>query len=89
MLQFSLHFLMGLIGGGVIFAIFFRLSGADSTSAPFGLVLLAVACGSLAVYVSPWATPAVLVAYVVVSLKEHIDERREGRSHPPPGTGGL
>lgn len=89
MLQFTLHFLTGLIGGAVIFAIFFRISAAKSTSAPFGLVLLAVACGCLAVYVSPWATPAILLVYAGASLREHIEERRDGRGHPPSDTGGL
>ncbi|MGA1409237.1 MAG: hypothetical protein ACO37W_05800 [Prochlorotrichaceae cyanobacterium] len=75
MIIFWLHFWISLLGSGSIFLIFFRLSEAQSTSAPFGLVFLAIACGILAVYLSPWATPIVLLVYGIASLQEYLDER--------------
>lgn len=59
-----------------IFVVFFRLSAAQSTSAPFGLIFFGLACGALAVYLSPWVTPAALRAYFAVSLKEFRDDQR-------------
>lgn len=85
MFAFLLHFFMGLAGSVAIFAVFFRLSAAQTTSAPFGLVFFALACGVLAVYLSPWATPAALLAYFAVSLKEYREEQRYAKSaegHP-------
>lgn len=80
MFLFFLHFLIGLAGSVTIFVVFFRLSHAQSTSAPFGLIFFALACGVLAVYLSPWATPAALLAYFVVSLKEFRDDQRHAKS---------
>jgi len=73
MMVFITHFTIGLIGGLVIFWICFRLSGAESTSAPFGLVFLGVACGLLALHLSPWATPAILTVYAFAGFKELLD----------------
>ena len=83
MLAFLLHFLLGLAGSVAIFAVFFRLSAARSTSAPFGLIFFALACGVLAVYLSPWATPAALLAYFAVSLKEYRDDQRYAQKPNP------
>jgi hypothetical protein len=73
MLLFFTHFTIGIIGGLLVFWLFFRLSGASSTSAPFGLVFLGIACGTLAVQLSPWVTPAILAVYAGVSLYEHLE----------------
>lgn len=78
--EFLLHAFFGLVGSLVIFLVFFRLSAAESTSAPFGLVFFGLACGILATYVSPWATPAALLVYAAVSLKEWREERRCART---------
>jgi hypothetical protein len=76
MLVFFSHFLIGIAGGLAIFFIFFRLSGASSTSAPFGLVFLGLACGTLALQLSPWVTPLILALYAGVSFYEHRENRR-------------
>jgi len=75
-LSFTAHFFIGLLGSLLIFWLFYRLSGAQSTSAPFGLVLLGIACGTLAVQVSPWLTPAILALYAAASANELRVERR-------------
>jgi hypothetical protein len=89
MLEFLLHFFIGLAGSAAIFAIFFRLSAARTTSIPFGLIFFGLACGALAVYVSPWATPAALLVYAAMSLKEHLVERRDRRKGSASGSGSL
>ena len=75
MFAFFVHFFTGLAGSVAIFVVFFRLSAAQSTSAPFGLIFFALACGVLAVYLSPWATPVALLLYFAVSLKEYRDDQ--------------
>ena len=79
MFSFFLHFCIGLVGSVGIFVVFFRLSAAQSTSAPFGLIFFGLACGVLAVYLSPWVTPAALLAYFAVSLKEFRDDQRHAK----------
>lgn len=83
MLAFFLHFFIGLAGSVAIFVVFIRLSAAQSTSAPFGLIFFALACGVLAVYLSPWATPVALLLYFAVSLKEYRDDQH-GAKEPNP-----
>ena len=87
--EFLLHFFIGLAGSAAIFAVFFRLSAAGTTSVPFGLIFFGLACGALAVYVSPWATPAALLVYAAISLKELLEERRDRRKGPASGSGSL
>jgi hypothetical protein len=92
MLAFFIHFFIGLFGSIAIFVFFFRLSAAQSTSAPFGLIFFALACGVLAIYLSPWATPAALLVYFAVSLKEHRDDQRHAQKTTPasdPDTSGT
>ena len=79
MTRFLVHFVIGLAGGLAIFALFMWLSPARSTSAPFGLIFLALACASLAVFASPWWTPAVLALYAAASLREHRQDRAASR----------
>ena len=85
--EFFVHFFIGLSGSLAIFAVFFRLSAAETTSVPFGLVFFGLACGVLGVYVSPWATPAALLVYAAMSLKEHLEERRDRKEGPASGSG--
>ena len=87
MLEFLLHFFIGLAGSAAIFAVFFRLSAAGTTSVPFGLIFFGLACGALAVYLSPWATPAALLVYAAMSLKEHLAERRDRKEGTASGSG--
>ncbi len=75
-----LHFFAGALGSLAIFLLFVRLSGAGSFSAPFGLVFIGIACAALAHYVSPWATPAIIVAYALQSAVELRRERKQQRS---------
>lgn len=70
-----LHFLAGTLGSLVVFLAFTRLSGCAGFSAPFGVVFVGIACASLAHFLSPWATPAVLVLYAVASAGELYQER--------------
>lgn len=71
-----LHFLAGSLGSLVVFLAFTRLLGAAGFSAPFGVVFVGIACASLAHFLSPWATPAVLALYAVASAGEHYQERK-------------
>lgn len=71
-----LHFVAGTLGSLAVFLAFFRLSGASSFSAPFGVVFIGIACASLAHFVSPWATPTVLTAYALVSAVEYWQESK-------------
>ena len=87
--EFFVHFFIGLSGSLAIFAVFFRLSAAETTSVPFGLVFFGLACGVLAVYVSPWATPAALLVYSAASLEEHLAERRHAKKNQGSGSGTL
>ena len=85
MLEFLLHVGIGLIGSVAIFAASFRLSAAETTSAPFGLIFFGLACGALAVNLSPWATPVALLAYAAVSLKASLEERSPADRRPKAG----
>ncbi len=71
-----LHFLAGSLGSLIVFLAFTRLSGTIGFSAPFGVVFIGVACASLAHFLSPWATPAVIVLYAVSSAGELRRERK-------------
>lgn len=76
MFEFVLHFALGLAGSLLVFWLFFRLSDAESTSAPFALIFVALACGALAVQVSPWAIPVIIALYAVMSGKEYLEDKR-------------
>jgi len=80
-----LHFLAGSLGSLVVFVAFTRLSGCASFSAPFGVVFVGIACASLAHFLSPWATPAVLVLYAVASAGELYQERKARGDSQAPG----
>lgn len=75
-----LHFFAGTLGALAIYLVYIRLSGAGSFSAPFGVVVIGIACASVAHYVSPWATPAIIVAYALQSAVEWRRERKQQRS---------
>lgn len=79
MTSFLLHFVLGLLGALAIFLLFLHLSATDSTSAPFGLLLIALPCGVLGSQLSAWATPAILLLYALVSWSEYRQEMRMRR----------
>jgi len=70
-----LHFVAGTVGSLAVFLVFTRLSPATGFSAPFGVIFIGVACASLAHFVSPWATPAVVAVYALFSALELWQER--------------
>jgi hypothetical protein len=65
-----LHFVAGTAGALAVFLVLFRLSGATTFSAPFGVIFIGVACASLAHFLSPWATPVVVALYALASVNE-------------------
>ena len=75
-----LHFLAGSLGSLIVFVACARLSGEAGFSAPFGVVFVGIACASLAHFLSPWATPAVLVLYAVASAGELYQECKARRN---------
>ena len=75
-----LHFIAGSLGSLVVFLVFARLSGNTSFSAPFGVIFIGIACASLAHFLSAWATPVVIVIYVLASAGELYQERKVRKS---------
>ena len=70
MITVALHFAFGTVGSLVLFLLFTRLSGATGFSAPFVVIFLGIACASLAHFASPWATPIILLLYLLSCLNE-------------------
>jgi hypothetical protein len=71
----ALHFLIGSLGALLLLLLFARLSGTRGDSAVFGVVLIGLSCAVLAHFLSPWATPVVLLLYAMASVHEW----RQGR----------
>jgi hypothetical protein len=71
-----LHFAAGALGALAVFLVFLRLSGATSFSPPFGVVVIGIACATLAHLLSPWATPAIILIYAVTSAAEFRQDRK-------------
>jgi hypothetical protein len=71
-----LHFLVGTAGALAVFLVLTRLSGATSFSAPFGVVFIGIACAALAHFMSPWATPAILLLYALAGVNEHVQDHK-------------
>ena len=89
MLNAALHF---AIGSAVALAIFLACAwyaGTRQFSAPTAVVLIGFFCAALSHFLSPWATPAVLVLYAVASINECRAERaaQAAASRTPPGAG--
>ncbi len=79
MLRVLLHGLLGTLAAGLIGWIFSRLAGESPFSAAFGAVVIGITCAVLAHFLSPWATPGVLMIYAVFSVFElWRDRRRDG-----------
>jgi len=58
-----------------MFLVFTWLSGARSFSAPFAVIFIGFTCGLLSHFVSPWATPMVVVLYGVALAIECRNDR--------------
>lgn len=83
-----LHFAIGAAGSLALFLLFTWLSGARSFSAPFVVVFIGLTCAALSHFLSPWATPVVLVLYGAVAAVECRNDRiaagRKSRQSAPP-----
>ncbi len=75
-----IHFAVGTAGAFVVFLVFERLAGVTRFSMPFGLFFVGVACASGSHYVSPWATPAILLLYTLVSASEFQQDRAAAKA---------
>ena len=73
MLEVLVHFLVGTLGSLIIFLAFSWAEGVSRFSAPFVIFLVGFSCANLAHFLSPWATPLILLIYFLGSLKEHLD----------------
>lgn len=71
-----LHFITGTLGALAVFLVFIRLSGAGSFSAPFSAIFIGITCASLSHFLSPWATPAIIIIYAVAIAGEFLQERK-------------
>jgi len=76
MANILIHFFAGSFGALVVFLFFTRLSGVAGFSAPFGAIFVGIACASIAHFLSPWATPVILIIYALVSANELHQERK-------------
>ena len=72
-----LHFVVGTAGAFAIFLVLTRISGATSFSAPFGVFLVGIVCANFAHFMSPWATPAVLLFYALAAVSEHVRDQKD------------
>ena len=75
MLVIIIHFIVSLLGAGLIFLCFHCLLAKESFSFPFGLISIALSCALFACYLSPWITPFILVLYALVSAREYYEKR--------------
>ena len=73
------HFVAGVLGSLAVFVLFWRLSGAERTSAPLGLLFIGIACAGLAHYVSEWATLVVIAVYAAINAAEYVQDRNRRR----------
>lgn len=70
MIDAMIHFAAGAFGSLIVFLIRARLSGENGFSLPAAPVVVGIACASLSHFLSPWATPAILLLYVLASVNE-------------------
>ncbi len=75
MLSVAAHFAIGSVASLLMFLVFTWLSGARSFSAPFAVIFIGFTCGLLSHFVSPWATPMVVVLYGVALAIECRNDR--------------
>jgi hypothetical protein len=75
-----IHFAAGTLGSLFVFLVFARLSGVERFSMPFSVVIVGIACAALGHFASPWAIPAVLLLYALVSAHEFQQDRAAART---------
>ncbi|MBF0390603.1 MAG: hypothetical protein HQK71_10935 [Desulfamplus sp.] len=64
------HFAIGTIGSLLIFLLFSRISGEQSFSFPSVVILIGFFCSTMAHFLSPFATPVILILYAITSFNE-------------------
>ena len=64
------HFAIGTIGSLLIFLLFSRISGEKSFSFPSVVILMGFFCSTMAHFLSPFATPVILILYAIASFNE-------------------
>lgn len=77
-----LHFIAGTLGSLAVFLLVAYLSGERRFSAPFGVIFIGVACGAMAHFLSPWATPVIVTIYGVGCAGEWTQARKARTSEP-------
>ncbi|AIE74774.1 MULTISPECIES: hypothetical protein [unclassified Synechocystis] len=70
MFTYLVHFFIGAIAAGVISLGFAWLSDDLAGSFSWAFLIVAMACGLGALYISGWITPAVLAIYLGVNVWE-------------------
>ncbi len=64
------HFAIGTIGSLLIFLLFSKISGEQSFSFPSVIILIGFFCFTMSHFLSPFATPVILILYAIVSFNE-------------------
>ncbi|MGQ0750210.1 MAG: hypothetical protein ACT4PS_06735 [Betaproteobacteria bacterium] len=75
-----IHFLVGTLASLVVFLVFTWFSGVRRFSIPFGVVFIGIACGAMAHFLSPWATPVIVAIYALASAGEFVQDRKSRKS---------
>jgi hypothetical protein len=70
MRQVATHFALGALTSGALAVLFSRLAGERVGSLVFLPVVVGVACASLAHWLGPWATPAILLLIAATMWRE-------------------
>ena len=73
--DFAIHFAIGTVASLALFLAFTWLSGARSFSFPSAVLFIGFSCGLLSHFLSPWATPAVLLLYALASANDWRNDR--------------
>ncbi len=67
-----LHFVVGTVGSLVIYLLLVLVWRRQRFSLPVQVVLIGIICASLSHYLTPWATPVVLVLYAILAIREEV-----------------
>jgi len=65
-----IHFAIGVSGALLLLLLFTKLSGEQRFSFPSAVIIVGISCATLAHFLSPWATPVILILYAVASINE-------------------
>lgn len=71
-----IHLVLGSLGSLLLFVFFARLSGVKGFSFPSAIIVVGIVCASMTHFLSPWATPVILIVYAITSLYELRQENR-------------